>query len=120
MSADVLAGHGILGSMTRIETLGADLQAEFGGHLAEDMQTRALMLASEVGELMKEVVKATGYGTKEFEATPAFRDELGDVMADLALLAEAAGVSLTECAEMTQAKMRSRFAEYGSVGSQTQ
>ena len=105
--------------MTRIETLGADLQAEFHGHLAEDVQTRAMMLASEVGELMKEVVRATGYGTREFAVTPEFRDELGDVMADLALLAGAAGVSLTECAELTVAKMRSRFAEYGSVGSRT-
>ena len=104
--------------MTRIETLGADLQAEFHGHLAEDVQTRALMLASEVGELMKEVVQATDQGTRAFAATPDFRDELGDVMADLALLAEAAGVSLTECAELTLTKMRSRFAEYGRVGSQ--
>ena len=36
--------------MTPLETLGADLQAEFRGHLAEDVQARALMLASEVGE----------------------------------------------------------------------
>ena len=36
--------------MTRLETLGADLQTEFHGHLAEDVQTRALMLASEVGD----------------------------------------------------------------------
>jgi NTP pyrophosphatase (non-canonical NTP hydrolase) len=103
--------------MTNLETLGAELQAEFQGHLAEDVQARALMLASEVGELMKEVVKATAYGTREFVVTPGFRDELGDVMADLALLAGAAGVSLTDCAELTVQKMRSRFAEYGSVGS---
>ncbi len=104
--------------MTRIETLGADLHAAFRGHLAEDVQTRAMMLASEVGELMKEVVKATGDGTRAFATTPGFRDELGDVMTVLALLAEAAGVDLTECAELTVGKMRSRFAEYGSVGSQ--
>jgi len=104
--------------MTRLETLGADLQTEFHGHLAEDVQTRALMLASEVGELMKEVVKATGYGTKAFAVTRGFRDELGDVMADLALLAEAAGVDLGACAESTVAKMRLRLAAHGSVGSQ--
>lgn len=103
--------------MTSLERLGADLQREFEGHLATDVQTRALMLASEVGELMKEVVRATEYGTTPFAATPGFRDELGDVMADLTLLAEAAGVSLTECAEATVQKMRSRFAAYGSVGS---
>ena len=34
----------------------------------------------------------------------------------LALLAEAAGVSLSECAELTVRKMRSRFAEHGRVG----
>ena len=104
--------------MTRLETLGADLQTEFHGHLAEDVQTRALMLASEVGELMKEVVKATGYGTKAFAVTRGFRDELGDVMADLALLAVAAGVDLGAGAESTVAKMRLRLAAHGSVGSQ--
>ena len=105
--------------MIDLETLGADLQREFEGHLAEDVQARALVLASEVGELMKEVVKATGYGTRHFEVTPGFRDELGDVMADLALLAGAAGVSLSGCAELTARKMRSRFAEHGRVGSET-
>ena len=37
----------------------------------------------------------------------------------LALLAEAAGVSLSECAKLTARKMRSRFAEHGRVGSET-
>ena len=106
-------------TMLDLETLGADLPGEFEGHLAEDVQARAMMLASEVGELMKEVVKATGYGTRPFEVTPGFRDELGDVMADLALLAEAAGVSLSECAGQTADKMRFRFAEHGRVGSET-
>jgi len=86
--------------------LGADLQTEFHSHQAEDVQTRALTLASEVGELMKKMVKATGYGTKAFAVTRAFRDELGDVMADLALLAEAAGMDLSACAESTVVKMR--------------
>ena len=100
-------------------TLGADLQREFEGHLADDVQARAMMLASEVSELMKQVVKATGYGTRPFRITPGFRDELGDVMADLALLAEAAGLSLTDCAGLTARKMRSRLAEHGQVGSET-
>jgi len=100
-------------------TLGADLQREFEGHLATDVQARAMMLASEVGELMKEVVKATGYGTRPFRITPGFRDELGDVMTVLALLAEASGVSLSDCAALTADKMRSRLAEHGRVGSET-
>lgn len=83
------------------------------------MQTRVLTLASEVGELMK-VVKAKDYGTKAFAVTRDFRDELGDVMADLALLAEAAGVNLGACAESTVAKMRLRLAAHGSVGIRTQ
>ncbi|MGY2895814.1 hypothetical protein [Deinococcus sp. UYEF24] len=62
---------------------------------------------------MKEVVKATGYGTRPFGITPGFRDELGDGMTVLAQLAEASGVSLNDCAALTADKTRFCLAEHG-------
>ncbi|WP_420595822.1 MazG nucleotide pyrophosphohydrolase domain-containing protein [Deinococcus sp.] len=102
-----------------LENLGADLQHEFAGHLAADVDMRLHMLVSEVGELAKEVVKARAYGTRPFAVTDGFKEELGDVLCDLALLAEAANVSLSECAELTVTKIRRRLAERGHVGSET-
>lgn len=100
-------------------TLGAQVRREFGPALASGVPTRTLMLASEVGELAKEAVKCTGYGTRGFQVTDAFREELGDVLLDLLLLTDEAGVDIQTCAAQTLAKMRARLAERGHVGSET-
>ncbi len=102
-----------------LESLGADLRAEFGDALSPGVPTRALMLVSETGELAKEVLKATRYGAADFRATDPFCEELGDVLVDLALLAHAAGVSLGVCADVSVQKMRARLREQGHVGSET-
>lgn len=107
------------GLTLNLNTLGAETAAEFGSHLSMGVDQRLHLLVSEIGELAKEVLKATGYGTREFQATAAFRDELGDVTVDLALLAHAASVDLAGCAALTLAKMRARLAERGHVGSET-
>ncbi|QOR34653.1 MazG-like family protein [Clostridium sp. 'deep sea'] len=48
-------------------------------NLQTDLATRLLDLVSEVGELSKEVLKATSYGKKDIELTENFSSELGDV-----------------------------------------
>ncbi|HCK13271.1 TPA: hypothetical protein DHW51_04045 [Candidatus Poribacteria bacterium] len=38
-----------------------------------------LYLISELGEVAKEILKTSNYGSKEFHLRPEFSDELGDV-----------------------------------------
>lgn len=101
----------------KLETLGQELQDEFGHVLAGDVSVRALFLASEVGELAKEVIKGTAYGERPFEVTEAFKEELGDALVDLALLATSANVTLAECLDVALVKLRARLARQGHVGS---
>ena len=51
--------------------------------LSLDPQIRVLDVASEVGELAKEVLKATGYGTNPLEKHAALEEELGDCLFSL-------------------------------------
>ncbi|TSA84479.1 hypothetical protein FNU79_10970 [Deinococcus detaillensis] len=102
-----------------LDALGSSVRQEFGNHLAVGVEIRFQMLVSELGELAKEVIKASAYGTQAFGVTPGFREELGDVLVDLALLSEAANLNLSECADLTLSKMRQRLAEHGRVDSET-
>lgn len=102
---------------TPLEQLGQHALAEFQSHLSVTPEIRMHLLTSEVGELAKEVLRATGFGTRSFEVTSAFREELGDVLLNVLLLAEHAGVGPSECAALTMNKMRARVAAYGRVGS---
>ena len=100
-----------------LENLGRELRREFGAALAPGLSTRALYLVSEVGELAKEIIKASEYGAREFEATEHFREELGDALFDLALLADDAGATLEECLELSLNKLRGRLVRQGHIGS---
>ena len=57
--------------------------------LGTDPQARMLDLASEVGELAKEVLKATGYGTRPLAPTASLEEELGDCVSGAATPEEA-------------------------------
>lgn len=100
-----------------LENLGRELREEFDGSLAPGLSVRALYLVSEVGELSKEIIKASAYGAREFEATEHFKEELGDALFDLALLADDAGTTLEECLALSLAKLRERLARQGHLGS---
>lgn len=100
-----------------LETLGQELREEFGDAVAQDLGVRALYLVSEVGELAKEIIKASAYGQSSFSPTEHFKEELGDALFDLALLAEIAGVNLQECLDLSLAKLRDRLEKQGHIGS---
>lgn len=96
-----------------LDLLAKDIQKEFGASLSPGIH----MLVSEVGKLMKEVTRATQYGTAPLVVTDSFKEELGDVLVDLLLLAQDSQVSLEECLNLTLQKMRQRLQEKGHVGS---
>ncbi len=85
--------------------------------ILHDPATHALDLASEVGEVAKEVLLATDYGRRPFCAGPELTAELGDVLYSLLALAEACGVDAGQALEAALEKYRKRLARRGGAGS---
>ena len=78
---------------------------------------RVLDLVAETGELSKEVLKASGYGDGEAEATPELVDEFGDVYYCLLSLADELGVEPEAALAASVEKYRERAREGDGVGS---
>jgi NTP pyrophosphatase (non-canonical NTP hydrolase) len=100
--------------MTALEHCSA-LIAEF--KLGHDPASRALDLSSEVGELCKEVLKGTQYGSHAFQTTANLELELGDAYFSLLILAASVNVDLDVALERALAKMRDRLEQSGQLGS---
>ncbi len=71
-------------------------------------EVRMLDLASEVGELAKELLKTTNYGKSEDKAKLS-ADELGDVLFSLICLANTQEIDLGEALEKTLSKYEKRI-----------
>lgn len=88
---------------------------------AHDMEAplaeRLLDLVSEVGELAKTALSATEYGSAPFAVTPAWREELGDVVFSLLGVAIASDVDLASTLNAALEKMTQRIADTGSAAS---
>lgn len=82
-----------------------------------DPERRMLDLESETGELAKELLKASEYGTREPEITPDLIAEFGDVYYALLSLAIECGIDPEEALESSLAKYRERLDSSNSVGS---
>jgi NTP pyrophosphatase (non-canonical NTP hydrolase) len=85
--------------------------------LLHDPATHVLDLASEVGEVAKEVLMATGYGQRAPQFHPQLADELGDALYSLLALAEACGVDAGSALDAALKKYERRLAEQGETGS---
>ncbi|MDZ7701687.1 MAG: MazG-like family protein [Halobacteriales archaeon] len=83
--------------------------------LQADPAHRVLDLASEVGEVAKEVNRSTAYGATDDVAVAA--DEIGDTLFALLALAEAVDVDAGEALESAIAKYEARLEERGDAGS---
>lgn len=98
-----------------LQERGQSLLREF--KLGIDPTTRALDLSSEVGEVCKEILKATQYGTQDFQSTPNLEMELGDAYFSLLTLASSVHVDLDAALEKVMVKMRTRLERTGQLGS---
>jgi NTP pyrophosphatase (non-canonical NTP hydrolase) len=87
-------------------------------NLQHSAQVHALDLFSELGEVSKELLKATNYGTSESHYRLEMVEELGDVLYSLCLLAESVGVDLESALQSTLAKYEQRWQAKGHIGSQ--
>ena len=100
-----------------LRTRGQSLLDEFD--LGVDPSVRALDFSSEVGELCKEILKSTQYGTRAFQPTPNLEMELGDALFLLLALASTVNVDLDLAPEKVMTKMRERLERTGQLGSRS-
>jgi NTP pyrophosphatase (non-canonical NTP hydrolase) len=101
----------------QINQIAPAMTAEFGDLISPDLNTRVLFMLSEAGEVAKAVAQATQFGTQPFVPTDNFREEMGDLLCDVALVAQAAGVDLEACLQETLEKLRRRKLERGDLSS---
>ncbi|MCA9961850.1 MAG: hypothetical protein KC443_22580 [Anaerolineales bacterium] len=80
----------------------------------------ALDLMSELGEVAKELLIASAYGTKEPEYDANLAGELGDVLYSLCLLATAVNIDLEEALTATLQKYETRWQQSSHLGSQSE
>ena len=87
--------------------------------LGADPQVRMLDLASEVGELAKEVLRSTDYGAKPFAPSPCLEEELGDCFFSLLCLSQALGIDGETALGKALEKYEMRYLGSGGIGHQT-
>ena len=85
--------------------------------LESSMEHRVLDLTSEIGELAKEVLKMTDYGSKEFQFREEAKAEIGDVLFSLITVANSLDVDLEESLDLVLEKYKKRLKK-GSAGSE--
>ena len=78
---------------------------------------RLLDIQSELGELCKEYLKGTKYGTQELELHEDFKLEFGDVLYSLLSLADELEIDADECLDKVIAKYKARINEHSSMDS---
>jgi NTP pyrophosphatase (non-canonical NTP hydrolase) len=80
-------------------------------------EERLLDIVSELGEVSKEMLKASDYGKKEPEYNEEMKAELGDLFYSLLAVANKLNVDLEEALDMVLIKYQKRIAESGSPDS---
>jgi NTP pyrophosphatase (non-canonical NTP hydrolase) len=80
---------------------------------------RMLDLTSEIGELAKEILKASDYGRQDFQPNKTWNDELGDVFFSLICLANSTNVNLVKELSNALEKYQARLKNTGDAGSDT-
>lgn len=77
---------------------------------------RALDFISEAGEIVKDITKSAEYGKKPDEVAVK-KDEIGDLLFSLFLLAEDLGIDAEEAFKHAMEKYQDRVEEKGDPGS---
>ena len=85
--------------------------------LGQDPQARMLDFVSEVGELSKELLKASGYGERPVTPTASMEEELGDCVFSLLCLSDSLEIDAQQALELVLEKYRRRFSQTGQIGS---
>lgn len=85
----------------------------------EPMPTHARLIdiQSELGELVKEYLKGSKYGTKPFVMHEDFELEFGDTLYSMLCLANETGIDAEKTLDRILEKYRKRIEENGTMGS---
>ncbi len=86
-------------------------------NLSHPPSVYALDLMSELGEVAKEILLATGYGERPFDPTPNLATELGDALYSLCQLATAVDVDLDAALTAVLNKYEQRWQIEKQIGS---
>lgn len=81
------------------------------------VSARLLDIVSEMGELAKEYLKPSDYGTKEFELTEDFELEFGDCLYSILSLANETEVDAKKCLEKVLSKYKKRLLSKNTMDS---
>ncbi len=77
-----------------------------------------LDLVSEVGELAKEILKTTSYGSKDINMkTSEIREEMGDIFFSLINLSNCFDLDLEKSLDHVLSKYKKRIKDHGDPGS---
>lgn len=79
---------------------------------------RLMDINSELGELEKEYLKSTHYGTENFTITDDFKMEFGDVLYSLLSLANETNINTEECLDIALKKYADRINKKKNMGSE--
>lgn len=92
---------------------------EFNKRLGDGLkpEIRMLDIASEAGELSKEVIKSTSYGERPFRVTNGLEMELGDLLYSTISFALETGIDPNEAVEKVINKYENRMNAKGNIGS---
>ena len=93
--------------------------AGFARHhgLLHDPATHALDLTSEIGEVAKEILKATDYGRHTPQLSAELAEEVGDALYSLLALAECCGIDADASLKSALLKYERRLGERGTADS---
>lgn len=80
------------------------------------ISARLLDISSELGELNKEYLKATKYGTQNFTHSQDFELEFGDVLYSLFCLANETGIDAETALDKVLEKYKNRANKNQSIG----
>ena len=86
-------------------------------HLTGDGPIRYIDLVSEVGELGKELLKASSYGTLECRKTENMVEEMGDCLFSLLSLCCTLDIDAETALDIALSKYQLRFEQKGAIGS---
>ncbi len=86
-------------------------------HLETSVEVRVLDLVSEIGEVAKEVLKASEYGQQSFQPTAEWSGELADAFFSLICVANSTNVNLEVALAEALEKYQQRLASKGEAGS---
>ena len=98
------------------------LQSDIANFIREnaltcDPTSRALDLASEFGEVAKEILKSSDYGKQAVTKSADLQEELGDLAFSLYALAAELDVDLEAATHAALKKYQTRLTASGSAGS---